>query len=85
MCGSSYHICTPPKEQFEFCPKNVNFEEMQEALNEYVKYGACFSKSRVCFTHTNNILHYNYMILMILKIKLNFFLLQIGFSHLEGS
>jgi hypothetical protein len=46
-----------PKEQFEFCPKNVNFEEMQEALNEYVKYGAYFSKSRVCFTHTN-ILHY---------------------------
>ncbi len=62
MCGSSYHICT--QIAIWILSQKCQFEEMQEALNEYVKYGACFSKSRVCFTHTN-ILHYNYMIFMI--------------------
>jgi hypothetical protein len=26
---------------------------MQEGVDEYVKYEACFSKNRICFTHSN--------------------------------
>ncbi len=30
------------EEHFQFCYKNVNVQEMQEGVDEYVKYEACF-------------------------------------------
>jgi hypothetical protein len=35
---------------FEFCHMNVNSQEMQEVVDEYVKYEACFCKIKVCLT-----------------------------------
>jgi hypothetical protein len=60
MCGSSYHICT----QIAIWIVSQKCQFWSWVRVKYVKCGACFSKSRECFTHTN-ILHYNYMILMI--------------------
>jgi hypothetical protein len=41
------------EEHFQFCYKNVNFQEMQEGVDEYVKYEACFSKNRICLTYSS--------------------------------
>jgi hypothetical protein len=35
---------------FEFCHMNVNSQEMQEVVDEYVKCEACFCKIKVCLT-----------------------------------
>jgi hypothetical protein len=40
------------EEQFQFCHRNVSFEKMQ-GVDEYVKYGSCFCKNKVCLTHSN--------------------------------
>jgi hypothetical protein len=41
------------EEHFQFCHKNVNVQEMQEGVNEYVKYEGCFSKNRIFLTSSN--------------------------------
>jgi hypothetical protein len=38
------------EKHFQFCHRNVSFEQMQEGVDEYVKYGTCFCK-RVYLTH----------------------------------
>jgi hypothetical protein len=41
------------EKHFQFCHRNVSFEQMQEGVDEYVKYGTCFCKNRIYLTHNN--------------------------------
>ncbi len=41
------------EEHFQFCHRNVSLEQMQEGVDEYVKYGACFCKNKIYLTQNN--------------------------------
>jgi hypothetical protein len=47
-----YYLKDQGEEHFQFCHRNVSFEHIQ-GVDEYVKYGSCFCKNRICLTHNN--------------------------------
>ena len=48
-----YCIKDKGEDHFQCVRKNVTHEQMEEGLEEYIKYGTPFAKNRIVLTHTN--------------------------------
>jgi hypothetical protein len=41
------------EEHFQFCHRNVNAKKMQDWVDEFMQYGTCINKNKVCLTENN--------------------------------